>query len=552
MRRFLGAGLMALFLTYTVFGQLDRTGLHTTPVPPPREALDRLNLKLAWSTHIQMDGKKDGIVNMRLTGKHLLIQTRSGLVTQIEAETGRHDWRNRVGNPYQILQPLTYNSSSVFVLNNNYLYGLDRKDGDIRFQMTLPGGISAPPKADEEQIYLPTVQGRLRTYRLPTAEMEKEIRAAKAAADAQRDRAESESSKPAGPYDQPKIIQKAPGDVVKIGIQPYQVWAGTTNIRLDFQPLLGGDVVALASSNGTLIAFRKYPSEEGGTSSLYRFQAEGDLLAAPGQYEDTVYLGSIDANLYAVDMVTGRVLWRHTAGSAIYRKPFATRDDLYVSSERNGLSRLNRETGESLWSITRGKRQLVSQPDLDRVLAVNRKFVYATDRSGRLVVVDRIRGTILSTYDIRDFVVLTPNEWSDRLYLAAQNGLVICLHDREHVLPFDHRKLETPLGHKLKRLVTLPAATDRPLGEVVNDLANQSQMKIFLSVAAFKKEGIDMIDLRKVSHPAIDGVSVRDALKILLDPVNAIVEQAGDILLIIPKPPDKKEKPPEKEKEKDN
>jgi PQQ-like domain len=252
-----------------------------------------------------------------------------------------------------------------------------------------------------------------------------------------------------------------------------------------------------------------------------------------------------------VDMVTGRVLWRHTAGSAIYRKPFATRDDLYVSSERNGLTRLNRETGETLWSIKRGNRQLTSQPDLDRVLAVNRKFVYATDRSGRLAVVDRIRGTILSTYDIRDFVVLTPNEWTDRLYLAAQNGLVLCLHDREYVLPFDHRKQETPLGHKLNRLVTLPAATDRPLGEVVNDLADQSQVKIFLSVAAFKKQGIEMIDLRKVSHPAIDGVAVRDALKIILDPVNAVVEQAGDILLIIPKPPDKKEKPPEKEKEKE-
>jgi len=107
------------------------------------------------------------------------------------------------------------------------------------------------------------------------------------------------------------------------------------------------------------------------------------------------------------------------------------------------------------------------------------------------------------------------------------------------------------VAHKLKRRFCLPAATDRPRGEGVNDMAAQSQVKIFLSVPAFKTQGIEMIDMRKVSHPAIDGVPVRDALKIILDPVNAVVEQAGDILLIIPKPPDKKEKPPEKEKEKE-
>ena len=50
-----------------------------------------------------------------------------------------------------------------------------------------------------------------------------------------------------------------------------------------------------------------------------------------------------------------------------------------------------------MWSIPRGNRILQSQPDVDRVLAVNPKFVYATDRSGRLVVLDRIRGNILST-----------------------------------------------------------------------------------------------------------------------------------------------------------
>jgi outer membrane protein assembly factor BamB len=549
MQRFLCAGLVLLIGTTSVFAQADRSGIYTNALPPAREALERLNLKLGWQTFVQMDGKKDAIVSIRLTGKHLLLQTRSGLVTQIDAETGHANWRNRIGNPYQILQPLTYNSGSAFVLNNNYLYGLDRSDGSILFQMSLPVGIAAPPIADEEQIYLPTVLGRLRAYRLPSIQAEKEFRAGKAGDETKK--GVDEYTKSTNPYDPPRIKLPPPGQVEKIGAQPLEAWTGTTNLRLDFQPMVSGDVVALASSNGQMLAFNKVPYSAGSASTLYRFHAEGELLAPPGQFDDTIYLGSRDANVYAIDILTGRVLWRHTAGSAVHRQPFATREDLYVTSERNGLTRLKRSTGETMWSIPRGNRTLVSQPDLDRVLAVNPKFVYATDRSGRLAVVDRIRGTILSTYDLRDFVVLTPNEWSDRLYLAAQNGLVICLHDREYKVPHMHREQENNLARKLIRPVTIQAADKVPLKDLLRNLERETRVKFFLSVAAFKEQGKEKIDTVEMSFGKIDGDSLRDALKKILDPIEATFEPIEETLFIVPKGQGKKDKPPEKEKEKE-
>src|SRR5262249_8233302 len=75
-------------------------------------------------------------------------------------------------------------------------------------------------------------------------------------------------------------------------------------------------------------------------------------------------------------------------------------------------------------------------------LAVNSKVVYATDRSRRLLMLDRARGTQLNSLDTRDFVVPIANELTDRIYLAANNGLFMCLHDRDNTKPQHNRKVE--------------------------------------------------------------------------------------------------------------
>src|SRR5207249_2149095 len=122
----------------------------------------------------------------------------------------------------------------------------------------------------------------------------------------------------------------------------------------------------------------------------------------------------------------GRILWRVLGGAPILRKPIVFDEDLYFSAESVGLYRLDRETGQLRWH----NRQA------DQFLAQNKKFVYATDFSGRLLILDRARGRVLTSYDgVRDFVVPVPNELTDRIYLAGQDGLLMCLHDRDHPTP---------------------------------------------------------------------------------------------------------------------
>ena len=78
------------------------------------------------------------------------------------------------------------------------------------------------------------------------------------------------------------------------------------------------------------------------------------------------------------------------------------------------------------------------------MLAVNPKYVYAMDGVGRLMVIDREDGRVWSRYDFRDFPVPVINELTDRIYLAAHDGLIICLHDRAYATPREMKALIKP------------------------------------------------------------------------------------------------------------
>jgi hypothetical protein len=51
------------------------------------------------------------------------------------------------------------------------------------------------------------------------------------------------------------------------------------------------------------------------------------------------------------------------------------------------------------------------------------------------MVIDAVRGSTLSSFDVSAFTVPITNEVNDRLYLAANSGLLLCIHDRTRVKP---------------------------------------------------------------------------------------------------------------------
>src|SRR5262249_5056002 len=133
------------FLANFASAQIPRYAILTRPDPPPRETLDRLNLTMAWRNFVPIDGERDGLASVQVLGREVLVQTRSGLIILLDAETGETRWRSRAGRPYRLVGAPAANSHSVVFATNAFLYGLDRNTGALVWQFRLPGGLSGSP-----------------------------------------------------------------------------------------------------------------------------------------------------------------------------------------------------------------------------------------------------------------------------------------------------------------------------------------------------------------------------------------------------------------------
>jgi outer membrane protein assembly factor BamB len=417
----------------------DLSDIYTRPTLPPREALDRLNLKVGWKLYLPVEGKRDGIFSVQVLEKDLFVQTRGGVLLVVNPETGDVKWRTRVGMVYRPVHPVGYNSRTVFVVTDTDVYALDRTDGHTLWVFRMPGSAAAPPIADEERLFLNVGIGRLHAYHIPTKlELEdyaKGLTAKKPdlgvdprAVDFRKSVAgfvRGTDVSAVGPLSSARQVGKS--EVV--GPQPTEEWSYITESRVEKTPLQIGDALLLPEADGTIEGVAKVVSRVN-----YRVPLERAIALQPGQFGKTAYIAAQDSNLYAANIETGHVLWRFTDGAVYTRSPAVTDNLIFLATERKGLYCIGREDGDLKWRSSSG----------GRFIATNSKFVYAADRSDRFLVLDRERGTVLSTYDLREFVFPIANERTDRIYLAAHNGLLLCLHDRDYDKPLVIKKDDKP------------------------------------------------------------------------------------------------------------
>lgn len=91
----------------------------------------------------------------------------------------------------------------------------------------------------------------------------------------------------------------------------------------------------------------------------WTFPTDGPILASPSLHDNTVYIGSGDGHLYAVDATTGAERWRFRAGAAVDATPTVHDGVVYVLSRDGSVHAVDAARGTSRWAFrTRGEQQV--------------------------------------------------------------------------------------------------------------------------------------------------------------------------------------------------
>ncbi|MFC6722390.1 MULTISPECIES: outer membrane protein assembly factor BamB family protein [Halobacteriales] len=123
------------------------------------------------------------------------------------------------------------------------------------------------------------------------------------------------------------------------------VWEFETNDRVISSPTIASDTVFFGSHDTNLYAIDRVSGDK-----KWEFETDNVVSSSPTVSGNTVFLGSHDANLYAVDIEDGTELWRFEGDGPIISSPTVLDDRIFVGSSTK-LYALDEQEGDLLWDF---------------------------------------------------------------------------------------------------------------------------------------------------------------------------------------------------------
>ncbi len=242
--------------------------------------------------------------------------------------------KRNVGPPSDTTAPAYYKGRVYVGFQHGALVALEADSGKIAWKRRIQGGIQSSPIVVDGHLFIGSEEGGVYSF-------------------------DAATGKPIWTYRAGTSVKTSPSynkDTIYFGNYSGTVYAldaktGNEKWRTDTtstspggsggfysSPAVAGGKVYLARNDGIVYAFDE---KDGGQS--WFFQAKGDVYSSPALAKVpgtplTVYIGSYDSNLYALNARSGKEEWSHDVGGPVPGTATVIGHTVYTSSFKTGKS----------------------------------------------------------------------------------------------------------------------------------------------------------------------------------------------------------------------
>ena len=221
-----------------------------------------------------------------------------------------------------------------------------------------------------------------------------------------------------------------------------ELWRYSTHGPVTSSPGVADNAVYFASEDGYVYAL---DAQSGAlrwrfkTGGERRFQAPGihgikpadqmmsdpfDMfVSSPALADDTVYVGSGDGNVYALNAESGAVRWKFTTGNVVHATPAVAGGIVYIGSWDRNFYALEAATGKVRWAyLTGDDRKIYNQIGIEGSASVSGGVVYFGCRDSHLYALDARDGTLRWKHDeFGSWVIATPAIYDGAVYFTTSD-----------------------------------------------------------------------------------------------------------------------------------
>jgi outer membrane protein assembly factor BamB len=191
---------------------------------------------------------------------------------------------------------------------------------------------------------------------------------------------------------------------------PDQVWVNNVAAtdRIIASPLQIGDSVYVGTADNFMLALDM--SAKG--ALLWQFETGKPVWSRPAYEDGVIYMGSMDGSAYALNADKGSERWNRDLGGAISANIVFENGLLYVNSYNQSANALDPGTGEIIWSID-------TSASVWGASAVNEDDLFVVDLNGTVYAADGITGELRWTEEIGELVQGGPAIGDGIVYVAT-------------------------------------------------------------------------------------------------------------------------------------
>ena len=318
----------------------------------------------------------------------LFTANRAGFAYAFDGETGQEVWQadlrekdKEAGFFTQTTDALiaggvTVGINKVFLgSENGQVYALDAENGQLAWQASLKGEVIAAPAIDEGTLVVNSASGILKAFNGNTGE------------------------------ELWKVEQEVPPLTLR-GISSPALAAGGALVGL-----ANGALTVYILDNGQ----RGWTVEVGEATGSTELDRVIDVDAKPLVYGDKVYTVSARGNLAAIDLRSGRIVWKRQYSS--HRQLSVNGNTLYLTDVKGHVYAIDRLTGSERWS------QLALTNRSVTGAAVFNDHIVVGDFEGYLHWLDIETGDIVARHQVDSSGVYTaPLVANNILYTQSRDG----------------------------------------------------------------------------------------------------------------------------------
>jgi outer membrane protein assembly factor BamB len=137
----------------------------------------------------------------------------------------------------------------------------------------------------------------------------------------------------------------------------------------------------------------------------WTFQAGGGIESSAAIVDGVVFVGSLDGQVYALDLGSGAVKWKYAADDAVKSSPSVLSGVVYVGDEKGTLHAIDAATGTRRW-VFHTEAGIVSSPNLAGgrlVFGSYDNFLYCLTLDGKLAWKLETAGYVHATPAVTSF-----------------------------------------------------------------------------------------------------------------------------------------------------